>query len=108
MTRCAECGERIAGQSFVVRRRVNGQTRKLLLCVWCQGSPKLDAIRARSKAQAAQLQAIASTPQAGLTSELKVLRMTAEHEQQVGGTHAEREARCIDAGEQAPRDARDR
>ena len=80
MTRCAECGERIAGQSFVVRRRVDGETRKLPVCVWCQGSPKLEAMRARSKAQAAQLQAIASTPQKGLTSELKVFRTAAEQE----------------------------
>lgn len=75
MTRCAECGERIAGQSFVLHRHVDGQTRKVVVCSWCQGSPKLDAMRARSKAQAAQLQEIASTPQTGLTSELKVLRM---------------------------------
>ena len=80
MERCAECGERVAGEGFVVRRRVDGHTVKLLVCVWCHGSPKLDAIRARSKAQAAQLQAIASTPQTGLTSELKVLRMTAEQD----------------------------
>ena len=80
MTRCAECGERIAGQSFVLHRHVDGQTRKLLVCIWCQGSPKLDGMRARSKAQAAQLQAIASTAQTGLTSELKVLRMATEQE----------------------------
>jgi len=80
VTRCAECGKRIAGQSFVVRRPVDGHNRKLLVCVWCHGSPKLDAMRARSKAQAAQLQTIASTPQTGLTSELKVLRIAAEQE----------------------------
>ena len=80
MTVCAECGERIAGQSLIVHQRVDDKTRKLPICVWCQGSPKLDAMRARSKAQAAQLPAIASTPQKGLTSELKAFRTASEQE----------------------------
>ena len=78
MERCAECGERVAGEGFVVRRQVHGQMRKLLICIWCQGSPKLDAMRARSKAQAAQLQEIPSTAQEGLTSELTMLRRSNE------------------------------
>lgn len=75
MERCAECGEPVAGEGFVVQRQVDGQKRKLLICIWCQGSSKVDAMRARSKAQATQLQKIASTAQTGLTSELNVLRM---------------------------------
>lgn len=80
MTRCAECAERIAGQSFTVQRVVDNETRKVPVCIWCHGSPKLDAMRARSKAQAAQLQAIASTPQKGLRSELTVFRTATEQE----------------------------
>ena len=78
MERCADCGEQVAGQGFVVQRQMDGQARRVLICSWCQGSPKVDAMRARSKAQAAQLQKIASTAQTGLTSELNVLRMNGE------------------------------
>ena len=79
MERCTDCGKPVAGEGVVVQRHVDGQQRKLLICIWCQGSPKVDAMRARSKAQAAQLQKIASTSQSGLTSELNVLRMNSEH-----------------------------
>ena len=79
MERCADCGDPVAGEGIVVQRQVDGRQRKLLICVWCHGSPKVDAMRARSKAQAAQLQKIASTSQTGLTSELDVLRMNGEH-----------------------------
>ena len=54
MERCADCGKPVAGQGFVVQRQVDGHARKVLICIWCHGSPEVDAIRARSKAQAAQ------------------------------------------------------
>ena len=75
MVRLPHMGLPSAGTPVTVTDTEGRQTRKVLVCSWCQGSPKLDAMRARSKAQAAQLQEIASTPQTGLTSELKVLRM---------------------------------
>lgn len=78
MERCADCGKPVAGQGFVVQRQVDGHARRVLICIWCHGSPEVDAIHARSKAQAAQLQKIASTAQTGLRSELNVLRMNGE------------------------------
>ena len=78
MERCADCGEPVAGEGIVVRRQVDDQQHKVLICVWCHRSPKVDAMRARSKAQAPHLQKIASTSQTGLASELDVLRMNGE------------------------------